>query len=248
MAFRQKLACNVSPILLRLLLALVFLWAGLGKVVEKDFEVTSENARTLVDWGVVSEDDVRHLLPPSAMGAGPSIILAQDTDAPPATGKPVKVQRLYSMSVMLRTVSSPGKFPDDHDRAGQDKMPLAPAFAGKDKTPIYLAWAVALTEIFAGGFMLLGFLTRISALGLVGVMLGAVWLTEIGPAIQSGSTMLGFLPKRDMFSGVWMQLFFQLSMLLGALAVFFSGPGALSLDRLLFGGGRPVTSGDAKGE
>ncbi len=258
MAIRQKLACNVSPLLLRLLLAIVFLWAGLGKVVEKDLPVTADNARQLVEWGAVTEDRVRHLLPAGAMAEGPRVVLVQDGDEAPkdapkadadaTTTDGVKIQRLYGIALALKGAAEPGTFADGHDRAGEAKMPLAPKFAGSNKNPVYLAWAVALTEIFAGGFMLLGFLTRISAFGLVCVMLGAMWLTEIGPAIQSGAAVLGFLPAHPRFGGEWQHLLFQLSMLIAALAVMFSGAGAASLDRLLFGGPKTGSAPEPKGE
>ncbi|MFI4897215.1 MAG: DoxX family protein, partial [Phycisphaerales bacterium JB059] len=108
-----------------------------------------------------------------------------------------------------------------------------PALAKKPWTKI-LAWAVALTELFAGFFLLIGLITRLSALSLVGVMLGAIWLATLTPAIQSTDPFLGFLPNEPFLSFFWKDPFWQLLCLMASLAVFFSGPGALALDRAIF--------------
>ena len=102
-----------------------------------------------------------------------------------------------------------------------------------------LALAAALTELIGGILVLVGLLTRFSAFGLTNVMLVAMWLTGFGPAIQSGSTRLGFLPDYPWFgSDQWTLLLFQFSLCGAALALVFAGPGTLSMDRLLLGGSR----------
>lgn len=68
------------------------------------------------------------------------------------------------------------------------------------------------------------------------MMVGAMWLTVIGPAVQSGDTMLGVLPRHDAFDGeAWMTPLWQLSLFCMAVVLFFAGPGTMSLDRLLLG-------------
>jgi putative oxidoreductase len=100
-----------------------------------------------------------------------------------------------------------------------------------------LAWAVAITELAGGLCLLLGLLTRLAAFGIAGVMLGAMWLTQIGPAIQSGKTTLGFLPDYGAFDGMkWEPLMFQFALCAAALALAFLGPGRLSLDTALLSG------------
>ena len=77
-------------------------------------------------------------------------------------------------------------------------------------------------------------------------MLGAIWLTTIGPAIQSGNAALGFLPNNDTFDiAAWTPVFFQFTVLMSALALLFVGPGMLSFDRLLLGG-KPGSDAPAK--
>jgi uncharacterized membrane protein YphA (DoxX/SURF4 family) len=117
-------------------------------------------------------------------------------------------------------------------------------------TPVVLAWLVAITEIVGGGMLLVGFMSRLWALGLVGVMIGAIWLTAIGPAMQAGTAYLGFLPDKghifdfDSHGPVYMHEFWQLALLCMAAAILFAGPGAISVDGILFGGARDDDRGD----
>jgi putative oxidoreductase len=128
------------------------------------------------------------------------------------------------------------------DENGKTPMALWPAFAAQGKAPVVLAWAVALTELLGGGLLLVGLVTRLAALGIAGVMLGALWLAEIGPAIQKGTTYLGFIPRHDggyavklSADGGYVTLLWQLGLLAMALAIALLGPGALSLDGALGG-------------
>lgn len=292
MTFRHCLAVNFSPLLLRLLLAITFVWAGLGKILATDLTVTRENAPELVDMDAVAQSEVAHLLPPDyvpqsqrhddesqpQVDADDQSAPTHDNNTPPATpgetqdtppgdnssdddffntpppsamadapyrtilarqdtsSEPITLKRLYSIGLMLRDATEQHPYPQDSDHAGELMDPILPAFVGKGTTPKMLAWAAALTEIFAGGFMLLGFLTRLSGLALAGVIATAAWLTWIGPAIQSGNTFLGFLPDHSAWAvGVWTYPLWHLALFTVALSVFFSGPGGASLDRLLFG-------------
>lgn len=118
---------------------------------------------------------------------------------------------------------------------GSQDDPIWPAAIGNGPWPRVLAWAVAITEIAAGVLVLLGLLTRLGALGIFGVMLGAMWLTEIGPAMQQSNTMLGFLPDYGLANmQAWNHLLFQFILGMMALALFFLGAGAVSLDRAIF--------------
>jgi uncharacterized membrane protein YphA (DoxX/SURF4 family) len=113
-------------------------------------------------------------------------------------------------------------------------------WAGGGKWPLYQAWAVTLTEIIGGVCVLLGLFTRLAGFGLFVVMAGALWLTQIGPAIQSGNTSLGFLPNHDLLDmQSWQHFLWQFTLGMGALALTFLGSGALGLDRALFPGAAP---------
>lgn len=114
--------------------------------------------------------------------------------------------------------------------------PRLPAFMGVHA--IKLAWAVAIIEFAGGLFILLGFLTRVWALAITGVIAGALWSTELGPAMLGGldQTFLGFLPPLWPFNpGAAMHFLWLLLLTLASFSLVFLGAGAFSIDRLLFG-------------
>jgi len=186
----------------------------------------------------------------SAQPAGPSAAGPQYRAADFPT--PVELPRVYRIALMLKGAAHPAPNED-----GTDRMALVPTWAADSKvpglgmaTPVVLAWVAAITEIVGGGLLLVGFMSRLWALGLVGVMLTAIWLTTIGPAMQSGNAYLGFLPNdRSIFDQVsegpgyllhkpaYIHEFWQLALFCMAAAVMFAGPGAISVDGVLFGGG-----------
>lgn len=116
---------------------------------------------------------------------------------------------------------------------------LMPAGAGKRPWPVALAYAVMATEIIGGFFALIGFLTRLSALGLAGTMAGALWLTQFGPAMASGTAWLGVIPEHPNFGftgagpPAYTTLLWQATLMASSLAVVMLGAGAASVDRLL---------------
>jgi len=75
-------------------------------------------------------------------------------------------------------------------------------------------------------------------------MLGAMWLTQFGPALRSGTTVLGILPAH---AGAWAPdaagnpvygpLLWQFALLMASLALALSRPGALAVDSAIFGRG-----------
>lgn len=289
MRSRDRTALALAPLFLRFVLALTFIWAGLGKFMA-EIEVQGEQAAILANYGVIPHpndrrpaprDDVPDAPPPGEASApahathlaawqpedfpsqpGADDPAQPDTDsqpqprpdaqpapdrarpAPPARPlataadfpEPVSVNGLAGLVLGLHTATHPGLDPDDSSPRRRIWPDLDPA-RDYDPWPVRLAWAVALTELIGGVLIAIGLLTRIAALGVAGVMLGALWLTAIGVAIQSGNAAFGFLPNHEPFDGdAWSKPLWQLSLLCAALALFFTGPGALSLDRLLLGG------------
>jgi uncharacterized membrane protein YphA (DoxX/SURF4 family) len=64
-------------------------------------------------------------------------------------------------------------------------------------------------------------------------MLVALWLTQCGPAMQTGGAFLGFLPRHDLLDGMaWQKFMYQFIILCAGLALVFSGSGALALDAI----------------
>jgi putative oxidoreductase len=96
--------------------------------------------------------------------------------------------------------------------------------------PEFFAWAVTLVEVVGGAFIIIGLLSRISALLLAIDMLAAIFLVTID---------IGFLSSSGK-SGI------ELNLLLigGFLAILLAGPGSISVDRLLEG--RRATAAEAR--
>lgn len=159
-------------------------------------------------------------------------VLLTSQSAPPTTGSATSVRRMYP-GIALRVYRAAGNGLE-HAASGANHMASWPGALGSGNWPKYQAWAVSLIELIGGIFLLVGLATRFASMLLVGVMLGAVWLTQIGPAIASGQTTLGFLPNHNAYDvQAWMPFFWQLALLGGCLSLLLAGPGSLSLDRWL---------------
>ena len=142
----------------------------------------------------------------------------------------ITLPRVYGLAFLIHAAANPRG-----NAENTTPMKLWPKRLARGAWPVRLAWTVALTEIIAGLFVLVGLLTRISALSLAGVMLGALWLSEIGPAVASGKTLLGFIPDRPLFEvEPWRALLWQFALLMMSVALALLGSGAIAFDRKLF--------------
>ncbi len=147
----------------------------------------------------------------------------------------LQVARVYSLAMLIHSAGHPPMDTGTPPDLPKKLRALWPTRFAEGFWPVTLAWTVALCELVAGLFVVIGLLTRFSAVVLAGTMIGAIWLTEVGPAMQVGKVVLGFIPHRDFFAiDVWKTLFWQLSLLTSALALALLGAGAISLDRKLF--------------
>lgn len=278
MLFRDQVALTLPALLLRLTLCVIFLWAGLGKVLG-EARVTGDDAARLARMGVTpapvaTPSEPTRALPEPPAGAGdqPSnrpanppaeppteLIVPGESPAEGSEGStamlpgvvrwlPVQamrteytgedfpgehtVQRVYSVALILSKAGDPP--------ARADGMPgrrTMPGWVASERWPMILAWAAAVTEILAGAMLLLGVLTRFGAVLLVGVMLQAIWLTQIGPAVMGNrASLIGFLPgAADPWDpSAYKDLLWQLSCLVMAACVFLLGSGPIGLDRALF--------------
>ncbi len=99
-----------------------------------------------------------------------------------------------------------------------------------DAFPGYLQFAVALTEVAGGILLALGLLTPLAALGLGGVMVGAVLfhLANGDPFVKKPSAEGGSYELAAVFLAV-------------AILSLLAGPGKLSCDYFLFGRNRPAS-------
>jgi uncharacterized membrane protein YphA (DoxX/SURF4 family) len=253
--FSEKLALNVGPVPIRIALAVTFMWAGLGKILAT-FEPAEADLPRLSAMGVIGDQ----MTSPPSPNQGPNQEPNQNpapTQDPSQPGQPgesgagglgqgdlgiVLVQgeseeprvlrRVYAIALTIHK----GAAPDQVD--GEAPPPIVPSFAGSGRTPVYLAWAASITEIICAVLVFVGLFTRVGAVGLAGVMGVAMWLTTFGPAFQSDTAFLMFIPGHDVFDvGAWTTPLFQLALLGASLALAFTGPGALSAHHFLFVGG-----------
>lgn len=287
---RQRTALSVPPLLLRLVLAIIFIWAGYTKIFGL-IDVTDENRAMLVAAGVLSAPGLGEIDetpvdqvpidepadPPADEPAGepasdPDPVdepIADPTDDPVtdpvdepagepdpvedptfamapqptitlvAQASPERVRKVNELAMLLYArANPPSTLADDEDGTLEAQRPMAlwPAAVGSPPWPVRFAWAAAITELLAGLLLLVGLFTRLGGLSIAGVMGVAMWLTEIGPALQSGNTWLGFLPMyKPMDVASYTKILYQLALMVMGLALLFSGPGMLSLDRWIFG-------------
>lgn len=248
MRVRDSIGLNLSPLILRVMLGITFIWAGAGKFL-MDFQFSPEQTAALANMGAIEvAADIKPLLPVAAPDATVAAE-AQPKFLPEQFPQGVNKRALLMLALLMDSAAHPA-FNDD----GVEPMPLWPSQLASGKWPVYLAFAVAATELIAGLLMIFGLFTRLGAIGLVSVMLGAIWLTQIGPAMQSGHTQFGFLPDWGAFEtnsigeSMWFTLLFQFALLASAGAVFFLGAGGLSIDRVIFGGKRKGPKPEAGGE
>lgn len=144
---------------------------------------------------------------------------------------PMRAPNLARVALAIHNAANPPARAD-----GAPPIELWPAKLARDEWPVRLAWTVAITELVAGVMVLIGLLTRLWSLALVGVMLGAIWLTTIGPPIAAGTAVLGFLPPHPAFdAAAWSVPLWQFTLLMVVMALVVTGSGSLALDNALFG-------------
>lgn len=248
MRLRDSIGLNLSPFVLRLVLGVVFLQAGAAKFFT-DSVYTPQQTATLAQMGVA--------IPGQAEVAPPAVTdPPAESDSPAEDGAEVDPEASVDAETAAVAVPDAAQYPDGatlrsvyhialaldgaahpgFDGDGNQLEPFWPAEAAKGKWPVWLALAAGATELVAGILMFAGFFTRIGAFSLVCVMATAMWLTQIGPAIQAGGARLGFLPTHDLLDGMAWQVFLVQFTLLGvALALVLLGAGALSIDAIIFG-------------
>ncbi|MEM9064954.1 MAG: DoxX family protein [Planctomycetota bacterium] len=260
MSFRERLAMHVAPLPLRLVLCATFMWAGFGKVLS-DMPVQGEQAAILANLGVdipppltpsafvqdgTTSDDQDETVPAIDRIPPPETPVAEDEQVATPPGatpapttprftardfpEPSNVAKLHGLVLLMHAAANPEPFDD-----GSARPRIWPAWAADGPLVVILAYLAAYGEIGLGFAILVGFLSRVSALGLFSIMMVATWLTELGPAIQDGTAVLGFLPDYPAHDvAAWTRLFWQFALLAASGSLFLLGPGAASIDRLLF--------------
>ncbi len=254
-----------APLFLRLALGATFIWAGAGKLMPQDYSgpmaatLASMNEGTILQgqWPppAAAPESEAPATPESSADAAAGDEPDPDSSAESIDDEPgaeaelttgassvaeptvieqpltVRARRVMSIAGMLKMSA------DGNDQRSR----LVPKALGSDAWAKSLAWAAVSTELAAGAALLFGLFSRLAALGVIGTMGTALWLTQIGPAIRSrtGDNFLGFLPKPEMASPDWIQMWntmmWQFGLLAMAGAILFMGAGKLSLDAWVFG-------------
>ena len=96
--------------------------------------------------------------------------------------------------------------------------------------PVTMAWIAALTEFVGGILLAIGLFSRIWGMGLAIAMAMAFYLTTMTQYFETGPLTVA---ATDL--ALFSKVFSQLGLGVLALGIFFTGPGPLSLDRLIFG-------------
>jgi uncharacterized membrane protein YphA (DoxX/SURF4 family) len=276
---RHRIGLNLAPLLLRIVVGGIFIWAGLAKVGD-GFNVQGNDAAILASLGVIhpaspspapapratpttppapsepvtvpktkptetkpsdakpAEKAGGHALAP--LEAFGSLEAAAQTAGTPAPARaytaadfpdPIRVLYVYQLALTLHNASHPSLKED-----GTRPMRLWPIAIGEGAWPVRFAWLAAITELVGGACVLLGLVTRLAAFSLAGVMLVAAWLTQFGPAIQSGNNILGFIPNHGVFDlAAWQSFWVQACLFVMALSLVSLGSGRLGLDHIVLG-------------
>lgn len=235
MTISQAAAANFVPILARVVLAFAFIPAGWNKLMTES------------DFTPAQADRLRELRVVDATSDSASIRVAswrQETpeEAPVAKPKPSQGDD-RSEDKEVTTGASSGQSATPTPPAERVSDPAVPA-ANPVKAralhnvtllvdsvawpyPVWLGWLAALTELLAGGLALLGLFTRLAGLTLAGTMAVAFYLTSLGPFLETWVFSMA-IPDYTRFVA-------QIALFALAFGLVFSGAGALSLDRMLFG-------------
>lgn|SRR5262245_24405921 len=191
---------RMTSVILRATLALIFIWHGLDKVVSAGTE-----------WGAAWAYEMwRH-----------------DSEPPPAAAD--KLAKLSNQSWLTESEIA-AKLPDEQvqelaaQRRKLTQEQLNSAFA-LNAPPVpglvslsAVQYAVAWGELLGGLSLLIGLLTRLAAVGLILIQLGAIYFVT-GPQGMSGPYGFGYE--------------FNVALVAMCLAVLVLGPGAWSIDKYL---------------
>lgn len=146
---------------------------------------------------------------------------------------PVSLRRVFQLALGIEAAA---KIPAE----AKNRFELWPRMFAQGERPVYFAFAAAITELVGGAMVLLGVFGRLGALSLAWIMLVAMWLTQIGPAVQMDRTVLLILPNWPWYDlESWQHLLYQFMLFMAAIALFFSGSGGASIDSMLASGSAP---------
>lgn len=158
----------------------------------------------------------------------------QPVEAAPATTAPtMPATRRTPIAVPPATMPATTipALPDAYTATSMYRIALIADKAGWPQ-PKTQAWLAAFTELAGGALLLIGLFSRLWGLGLSIVMASAFYLTSYS-MLQMHHWNLAALGVPEFNS-----LFCQLGLFVLAFGILLTGPGPLSIDRILFGGPR----------
>jgi uncharacterized membrane protein YphA (DoxX/SURF4 family) len=231
MAFKDTLQNSAAPVFLRLVLGFTMLWSGLGKLFTTT-QYTPQEAVILAQLGVVQIAGMQPVnFAPRAHALDAPAPLPSNSFRSSDFKSGTELATLYTVAITIHKASFP-----------EHGMPLWPPKIDTRPWPVVFAWAVAFIQALGGAAVLVGLFTRFFSFFISGVMLGALWLTQIGPAMQSGDALLGFLPNHGSFDeSAWMPFGWIICLLAMAIALTCAGSGGLSIDRFVGGSPKPAS-------
>jgi uncharacterized membrane protein YphA (DoxX/SURF4 family) len=142
--------------------------------------------------------------------------------------QPVTVRKAYVTALKIHYAAIP-------PTASANPTALLPTFLGEGMWPGLLAHSVAVIELMAGMLLIAGIYCRFWACLTGLIMLGALLIDQMAPAIRAGSTMLWVLPAPAEGQAwhdidVYRALLWQLALAAASFSVMLMGAGAMALD------------------
>lgn len=250
MTFSQYAGTAIVPTLARIVLAVAFVSAGWNKVFE-DGQFTAEQATQLKGLGINPEPDTpkvtlndsqTHIVvlasyrlqdPPPADPADSQP--ATPPSAPPSTAgdaPPPAADNPATQQPQAPTASAEPLPPGTYKAQGLHHVTLMLA-DNNIPQPVWMARLAAFTELVGGAMLLLGLFSRIWGLGLAIAMGVAFYLVSM-----KMNGIFDMDPRRFALDiAKYNTAYCQAGLFVLAFGIFLTGPGPLSLDRMLFGGG-----------
>lgn len=233
MSTSHTAAVHLVPLMARIVLCAAFLPMGYQKLFDRAPIDAAQMARLEAmgwEWTPPARDGA------TAVPSTPPAPSAPVTPAPDAT-KPAGAPDAATPAEPITTAP-----PSDRADAPLTVRRLEMlAFVIADSglpAPRVTAWLVAIIELVGGALVLIGLFTRLAALGLVGIMAGAIHTTSLA-ALMAHPFIFG-MPLPD-----YQRFFLQVGLLTLALGVLLTGPGGFSADRAIFSSSRSRPRGAA---
>lgn len=236
---------DAAFLLLRLLLAWTFIWSGATKVfLWHDF--TGARAEVLAELGAVPESELdwtkeRFTQPYFDWKSHTPKYLQNEPRTPVA-----RARNVHHLTVMIHGAARPATAPDvlAFNRHSCELGIAAAKASEGTRSWLFpfmvsmaptLAWMISLVQLLGGVALLVGLASRTAGLGICLVMLGAAWMTQIGPVALGGAPgFLGFLPPHEGWHPHgWKTLLWQASLAAAGASMALTGPGRVSLDNVL---------------